>query len=40
MSLGEELTPQQAAALVVAHLPLDCGPAIDGPWPPPNSRTD
>ena len=33
--LGEVLTPQEAAALVVAHLPRDCGPAFDGPWPPP-----
>ncbi|MGW6557596.1 DUF6193 family natural product biosynthesis protein [Streptomyces hydrogenans] len=30
--LGESLTPQQAAALVVAHLPDDCGPAFEGPW--------
>ncbi|MFJ4868971.1 DUF6193 family natural product biosynthesis protein [Streptomyces sp. NPDC088757] len=37
--LGEALTPQQAAALVVAHLPPDCGPAFDGPWPPPDRRT-
>lgn len=31
--LGETETPQEAAALVVAHLPNDCGPAIEGPWP-------
>ncbi|MDT0478334.1 DUF6193 family natural product biosynthesis protein, partial [Streptomyces sp. DSM 41014] len=31
--LGESLTPQEAAALVVAHLPDDCGPAFEGPWP-------
>lgn len=37
--LGEGLTPQEAAALVVAHLPADCGPAFDGPWPPPSSPT-
>ncbi|MEV0375506.1 DUF6193 family natural product biosynthesis protein [Streptomyces sp. NPDC050636] len=37
--LGEVATPQQAAALVVAHLPRDCGSAIDGPWPEPGSRT-
>ncbi|MFF1909967.1 DUF6193 family natural product biosynthesis protein [Kitasatospora sp. NPDC058218] len=38
--LGESLTPHEAAALVVAHLPPDCGPAFDGPWPPPESSTD
>ncbi|MFD7961688.1 DUF6193 family natural product biosynthesis protein [Streptomyces zaomyceticus] len=38
--LGEGLTPKEAASLVVAHLPLDCGPAFDGPWPPPDSPTD
>ncbi|MFF1867718.1 DUF6193 family natural product biosynthesis protein [Streptomyces sp. CB03911] len=38
--LGESLTPQEAAALVVAHLPDDCGPAFEGPWPPPGSPTD
>ncbi|GAA2812057.1 hypothetical protein GCM10010505_42690 [Kitasatospora aburaviensis] len=38
--LGQSLTPQEAAALVVAHLPPDCGPAFDGPWPPPDSPTD
>ncbi|MFE4334601.1 DUF6193 family natural product biosynthesis protein [Streptomyces sp. NPDC056831] len=38
--LGEALTPQAAAALVVAHLPLDCGPAVDGPWPQPGGRID
>lgn len=32
--LGEAATPQEAAALLVAHLPDDCGPAIEGPWPP------
>ncbi|WP_432114337.1 DUF6193 family natural product biosynthesis protein [Streptomyces sp. S1] len=32
--LGESLTPAEAAALVVAHLPDDCGPAYEGPWPP------
>ncbi|MFJ5924706.1 DUF6193 family natural product biosynthesis protein [Kitasatospora sp. NPDC092948] len=37
---GESLTPQEAAALVVAHLPDDCGPAFEGPWPPPGSSTD
>ncbi|MFG2141521.1 DUF6193 family natural product biosynthesis protein [Streptomyces sp. NPDC048650] len=35
--LGETGTPQEAAALVVAHLPNDCGPAIEGPWPEPSS---
>ncbi len=35
--LGQSLTPQEAAALVVAHLPDDCGPAFEGPWPPPDS---
>ncbi|MEU9058962.1 DUF6193 family natural product biosynthesis protein [Streptomyces sp. NPDC048430] len=30
--LGEVATPQEAAALVVAHLPSDCGAAVDGPW--------
>ncbi|WP_328490770.1 DUF6193 family natural product biosynthesis protein [Streptomyces zaomyceticus] len=38
--LGEGLTPKEAAALVVAHLPLDCGPAFDGPWPPPAGPSD
>ncbi|MEV0535562.1 DUF6193 family natural product biosynthesis protein [Kitasatospora sp. NPDC050463] len=38
--LGESLTPQEAAALVVAHLPPDCGPAFDGPWPPPENSVD
>ncbi|MFJ4873335.1 DUF6193 family natural product biosynthesis protein [Streptomyces sp. NPDC088757] len=33
--LGEGLTPEEAAALVAADLPADCGPAFDGPWPPP-----
>ncbi|MER6633132.1 DUF6193 family natural product biosynthesis protein [Streptomyces sp. NPDC000987] len=37
---GEVLTPREAAALVVAHLPYDCGPAFEGPWPPPVSSTD
>lgn len=32
--LGEVATPQAAAALVVAHLPSDCGAAVEGPWPP------
>ncbi|MET8292241.1 DUF6193 family natural product biosynthesis protein [Streptomyces sp. NPDC005132] len=27
--LGKSLTPKEAAALVVAHLPHDCGPAIE-----------
>ncbi|MFE1556627.1 DUF6193 family natural product biosynthesis protein [Streptomyces sp. NPDC058734] len=31
--LGDVATPQEAAALVVAHLPSDCGPAVEGPWP-------
>lgn len=30
--LGEVDTPQEAAALVVAHLPSDCGAAVEGPW--------
>ncbi|MFJ1805745.1 MULTISPECIES: DUF6193 family natural product biosynthesis protein [unclassified Streptomyces] len=34
--IGETPTPQEAAALLVAHLPDDCGPAVDGPWPPPS----
>ncbi|WP_240802388.1 DUF6193 family natural product biosynthesis protein [Streptomyces sp. A0642] len=34
--LGELLTPRQAAALVVGHLPDDCGPAFEGPWPQPD----
>ncbi|WP_258047492.1 DUF6193 family natural product biosynthesis protein [Streptomyces sp. SM13] len=38
--LGESLTPLEAAALVVAHLPDDCGPAFEGPWPPPRNLTD
>lgn len=37
--IGETATPQEAAALVVAHLPNDCGPAIEGPWPEPDSDT-
>ncbi|WP_308457401.1 DUF6193 family natural product biosynthesis protein [Streptomyces sp. SM10] len=36
--LGESLTPHEAAALVVAHLPHGCGPAFEGPWPPPEAR--
>ncbi|MDG5805602.1 DUF6193 family natural product biosynthesis protein [Streptomyces ossamyceticus] len=35
--LGETATPEEAAALVVAHLPDDCGPAIEGPWPEPDA---
>ncbi|MEW2138091.1 DUF6193 family natural product biosynthesis protein [Streptomyces sp. NPDC005409] len=35
--LGEVATPQEAAALVVAHLPSDCGAAVEGPWQEPNS---
>ncbi|MFF7842335.1 DUF6193 family natural product biosynthesis protein [Streptomyces ossamyceticus] len=31
--LGETATPEEAAAVVVAHLPDDCGPAVEGPWP-------
>ncbi|MGW6978320.1 DUF6193 family natural product biosynthesis protein [Streptomyces sp. NPDC054932] len=31
--LGEAATPQEAAALVVAYLPSDCGTAVAGPWP-------
>jgi len=38
--LGQSLTPSEAAALVVSRLPPDCGPAFDGPWSPPDSRTD
>ncbi|MGW3328823.1 DUF6193 family natural product biosynthesis protein [Streptomyces virginiae] len=38
--LGESLTPNEAAALVVAHLPHDCWPAFDGPWPPAESSTN
>ncbi|MFB8206336.1 DUF6193 family natural product biosynthesis protein [Streptomyces sp. NPDC056010] len=38
--LGESLTPREAAALVVAHLPDDCGPAFEGPWPRPENTTD
>ncbi|MFC9227409.1 DUF6193 family natural product biosynthesis protein [Streptomyces decoyicus] len=38
--LGETETPQEAAALVVAHLPNDCCPAIEGPWPEPSSNTE
>ncbi|MFA7764307.1 DUF6193 family natural product biosynthesis protein [Streptomyces sp. NRRL S-448] len=34
--LGVVATAQEAAALVVAHLPSDCGPAVDGPWPEPD----
>ncbi|MFG2863601.1 DUF6193 family natural product biosynthesis protein [Streptomyces sioyaensis] len=26
-----------SAALVVVHLPHDCGPAIESPWPEPSS---
>ncbi|MEV7119699.1 DUF6193 family natural product biosynthesis protein [Kitasatospora griseola] len=35
--LGDSLTPQEAAALVVAQLTDDCGPAFEGPWPRPDS---
>ncbi|MCX5009446.1 DUF6193 family natural product biosynthesis protein [Streptomyces sp. NBC_00555] len=35
--LGEVATPQAAAALVVAHLPSDCGAAVEGPWQGPNT---
>lgn len=40
--LGESLTARAcpAAALAVAHLPDDCGPALEGPWPPPGNLTD
>ncbi|MGW5803980.1 DUF6193 family natural product biosynthesis protein [Streptomyces bacillaris] len=38
--LGLSLTPQEAAALVVAHLPPDCGSAFDGTWPPPENSLD
>ncbi|MEW2069116.1 DUF6193 family natural product biosynthesis protein [Streptomyces sp. NPDC007346] len=38
--LGESLTPQEAAALVVAHLPDNCGPAFEGPWPRRGNLTD
>ncbi|GHG43191.1 hypothetical protein Shyd_86960 [Streptomyces hydrogenans] len=38
--LGESLTPREAAALVVAHLPDDCGPAFEGPWPRPDRPVD
>ncbi|WP_326696392.1 DUF6193 family natural product biosynthesis protein [Streptomyces sp. NBC_01754] len=38
--LGKGLMPEKAAALVVANLPLDCGPAFDRPWPPPDSHAD
>lgn len=31
--IGETRTAQEAAALAVAHLPEDCGPAIEGYWP-------
>ncbi|MGW7459689.1 DUF6193 family natural product biosynthesis protein [Streptomyces sp. NPDC054797] len=34
--LGEVATPQAAAALIVAHLPSDCGAAVEGPWQEPN----
>ncbi|MEW5625962.1 DUF6193 family natural product biosynthesis protein [Streptomyces hydrogenans] len=34
------LTPREAAALVVAHLPDDCGPAFEGPWPRPDRPVD
>ncbi|CAM5643674.1 hypothetical protein SAVIM338S_06336 [Streptomyces avidinii] len=37
--LGESLTPDEAAALVVTHLPHDCGPAFEGAWPPAESAT-
>ncbi|MFE2021426.1 DUF6193 family natural product biosynthesis protein [Streptomyces sp. NPDC059499] len=30
--LGEVATPQEAVALVVAHLPSDCGAAVEKPW--------
>ncbi|MEV6536923.1 DUF6193 family natural product biosynthesis protein [Streptomyces sp. NPDC051639] len=30
---SRSLTPSEAAALVVANLPHDCGPAIEGPSP-------
>ncbi|MFE7515733.1 DUF6193 family natural product biosynthesis protein [Streptomyces sp. NPDC057540] len=36
--LGQSLTPREAAALVVAHLPDDCGAAFEGPWPPQDRR--
>ncbi|WP_406099895.1 DUF6193 family natural product biosynthesis protein [Streptomyces sp. NBC_01013] len=38
--LGESLTSQEAAALVVAHLPDGCGPAFEGPWLPLGKPTD
>ncbi|GAA2346678.1 hypothetical protein GCM10010416_80630 [Streptomyces caniferus] len=38
--LGETEIPQEAAALVVAHLPNDCGPAIEGPWPETGSDSE
>lgn len=31
--IGKTETPQEAAALVVAHLPENCGPAYEGRWP-------
>jgi Family of unknown function (DUF6193) len=31
--IGKTETPQDAAALVVAHLPENCGPALEGLWP-------
>ncbi|MEV7871383.1 DUF6193 family natural product biosynthesis protein [Streptomyces sp. NPDC088124] len=31
--IGKTNTPQEAAALVVAHLPENCGPALEGLWP-------
>jgi hypothetical protein len=31
--IGKTETPQEAAALVVAHLPENCGPALEGLWP-------
>ncbi|MFB7300638.1 DUF6193 family natural product biosynthesis protein [Streptomyces rubiginosohelvolus] len=38
--MGESLTPHEAAAWVVAHLPDDCGPTFEGPWPLPRNFTD
>ncbi|MFI2318365.1 DUF6193 family natural product biosynthesis protein [Streptomyces anulatus] len=35
--LGDSLTPNETAALVVAHLPNDCGPAFEGPGPQPRA---
>ncbi|MEY9835640.1 DUF6193 family natural product biosynthesis protein [Streptacidiphilus sp. EB103A] len=31
--IGKTETPPEAAALVVAHLPENCGPAYEGIWP-------